>query len=113
MNQFVRFAFIIFSFVLAVFSLVFLMMMINGDILSGMILLITRLTEQNSYRIIAIVFWLTVLSLCVLAMVYAMAQACGCIRRLCICPLPAAVSADGSWALPASYWAHPRLPGPQ
>ncbi len=70
MNQFVRFAFIIFSFVLAVFSLVFLMMMINGVVLSGMILLITRLTEQNSYRIIAIVFWLTVLILCVLSMVY-------------------------------------------
>jgi uncharacterized alkaline shock family protein YloU len=70
MNQFVRFAFIVFSFILAVFALVFLLMMINSYILGGMITLITLMTEQTSYRIIAIIFWLIVLILCILAMVY-------------------------------------------
>jgi uncharacterized alkaline shock family protein YloU len=70
MNPFVRFVFIIFSFILAVFAFVFLLMMINAEALSGMILLITRLTEQRSYQIMVIVFWLIVLVLCLIGMVY-------------------------------------------
>ncbi|HBP37737.1 MAG TPA: alkaline shock response membrane anchor protein AmaP [Clostridiales bacterium] len=70
MNQLVRFSFIVFAFILAVFALVFLLMVINPDILGGMVVLITLMAEQTSYKIIAIVFWLIVLTLSVLAMVY-------------------------------------------
>jgi len=70
MNQFVRFAFIVFSFVLAVFASVFLLMMFNDDVLGGMVQLIILMNQQTSYRIIAITFWLIVLALCVLAIVY-------------------------------------------
>ena len=70
MNQLVRFSFIVFAFILAVFALVFLLMVIDPDILGGMVVLITLMAEQTSYKIIAIVFWLIVLTLCVLAMVY-------------------------------------------
>ena len=70
MNQFVRFAFIIFSFVLAIFALVFLMMMLNDEIMNNMFIMITMLREQTSYKFVAITFWAIVLLLCVLAMVY-------------------------------------------
>ena len=70
MNTLIRLAFILFSFILAVFSLVFLLMMISPDVLSGMILMITRLTEQASARLSMIIFWLVVLVICLAAMVY-------------------------------------------
>lgn len=70
MNQFARFAFIVFSFVLAVFSFVFLLMMINEQLMSKIIQFVFERYQQNSYRIIAIVFFLTVFALCILSMVY-------------------------------------------
>lgn len=47
MNTFIRIVFIIFAFALAVFSLVFFLMLVNGDILSDMLELIILLTEQT------------------------------------------------------------------
>ena len=70
MNTFIRIVFIIFAFALAVFSLVFFLMLVNGDILSDMLELIILLTEQTSYRLLAIIFWLIVLTVSVIAMVY-------------------------------------------
>lgn len=70
MNSLIRIVLILFSFFLAVASLLFLLMMLSGDVLSGMILLLTRITEQASWRLSVIIFWLVVLVLCVLAMVY-------------------------------------------
>jgi uncharacterized alkaline shock family protein YloU len=70
MNQLVRFSLIVFAFVLAVFSLVFLMMMIDSNVLGGVLRMISNLPDQKSYKIIAIVFSLIVLTLCVLSMVY-------------------------------------------
>lgn len=70
MNTFIRIVFILFAFSLAVFSLVFFLMLVNGNILSDMLELIIMLTEQTSYRLLAIIFWLIVLSISVIAMVY-------------------------------------------
>ena len=70
MNTLIRVILTLFSFVLAVFSLVFLLMLISSDVLSGMILLITRLTEQPSARLPLIIFWIVVLVLSLLAMIY-------------------------------------------
>ena len=70
MNSFIRIILIVFSFVLAVFALIFLLMMLNTDVLSGMIILITRMTEQASVRLTVIIFWVIVLALCIMAIVY-------------------------------------------
>jgi uncharacterized alkaline shock family protein YloU len=70
MNAFIRFAFIVLTFFLAVFSFVFLLMMVNNDILSQMIILVTYLRDQRTYQIVAIVFWLTILVMCLVGMVY-------------------------------------------
>ena len=70
MNAFIRFAFIVLTFLLAVFSFVFLLMMINNDILSEMIIMVTYLRDQRTYQIVAIAFWLTVFVLCLAGMVY-------------------------------------------
>ena len=70
MNAFIRFALIVLTFLLAVFSFIFLLMMVNNDILSQMIIMVTYLRDQRTYQIIAIVFWLTVLVLCLTGMVY-------------------------------------------
>ncbi|MDD3931156.1 MAG: alkaline shock response membrane anchor protein AmaP [Clostridiaceae bacterium] len=79
MNLFVRVAFIILTFFLSVFSLIFLLMMINNDILSQMIVLVTYLRDQRTYQIVAIVFWLVVLVLCLAGMVYSIMS--GRLRR--------------------------------
>jgi uncharacterized alkaline shock family protein YloU len=70
MNQFVRFALIVLSFFLAIFSLVFFLMLVNSDVLNGMVILFTRLADQTSLRLVAILLWLVILTLCVIAMVY-------------------------------------------
>ena len=79
MNAIIRLAFIVLTFLLAVFSFVFLLMMVNSDILSQMIIMVTYLREQRTYQIVAIVFWLTVLVLCLTGMVYAILS--GRLRR--------------------------------
>ncbi|MEA4888362.1 MAG: alkaline shock response membrane anchor protein AmaP [Clostridiaceae bacterium] len=79
MNTFVRFAFIVFSFFLAVFSFVFLLMLINETILSDVITWVVLMNDQTSYRLMAIIFWLVVLGFCVLAMVYSVMS--GRLRR--------------------------------
>ncbi len=79
MNLFVRLAVIVLTLFLAVFSLVFLLMMVNNDILSQMIILVTYLRDQRTYQIIAIVFWLVVLVLCLGALVTAVLS--GRLRR--------------------------------
>ena len=70
MNGLIRVILILFSFAAAVFSVVFLLMLLNADVLSGMILLLTRMTEQASIRLTMVIFWIAVLVLCVSAMVY-------------------------------------------
>jgi uncharacterized alkaline shock family protein YloU len=70
MNQFVRFSLVVLSFFLAVFTLVFFMMIVNPDVLIGMIQLITRITEQTSTRAVFMVLCLVILVLSVMAMVY-------------------------------------------
>jgi uncharacterized alkaline shock family protein YloU len=70
MNQFVRFALIVLSFFLAIFSLVFFLMLVNGEVLNGMFILLTRLADQTSYKLVGIVIWLMILAICVVAMVY-------------------------------------------
>ncbi|MBP8988929.1 MAG: alkaline shock response membrane anchor protein AmaP [Clostridia bacterium] len=79
MNAFIRFAFIVLTFLLSVFSLIFLLMMINNDVLSQMIILVTYLRDQRTYQIIAIVFWLAVLILCLSGLVYSILS--GRLRR--------------------------------
>ncbi len=70
MNGLIRVILILFSFAIAVFAVVFLLMLVNADVLSGMILLLTRMTEQASIRLTMIIFWIAILLLCVGAMVY-------------------------------------------
>jgi K+-sensing histidine kinase KdpD len=79
MNALIRLAFIILTFLLAVFAFVFLLMMINSDILSQMIILVTYLRDQRTYQIIAIVFWLTILVVCLVGLVSALMS--GRLRR--------------------------------
>lgn len=79
MNALIRLAFIILTFLLAVFAFVFLLMMINSDILSQMIILVTYLRDQRTYQIIAIVFWLTILVVCLVGLVFALMS--GRLRR--------------------------------
>jgi len=69
-NAFIRFAFIVLTFFLAVFSFVFLLMMVNNDILSQMIILVTYLRDQRTWQLVAIVFWLTILVMSLIGMVY-------------------------------------------
>jgi uncharacterized alkaline shock family protein YloU len=70
MNQFVRFALVVLSFFLAIFTLIFLLMSLSSDILIGMIQLITRVTEQTSYRLAGVAVWTVILVLCIIAMSY-------------------------------------------
>lgn len=70
MNQFVRFALIVLSFFLAIFSLLFFLMLVNGDVLNGMVILLTRLADQTSYKMAGSILWLLILAVCVVAMVY-------------------------------------------
>jgi uncharacterized alkaline shock family protein YloU len=69
MNQVVRFSLIVFAFVLAVISLVFLLMMLNNSILGGVLEMITYLPEQTSYKLLAITMSLIVLIICIITMV--------------------------------------------
>jgi uncharacterized alkaline shock family protein YloU len=72
MNQFVRFSLIVLSFILAVFILVFLLIIIdiNGNLLNGMIQLITRISDQTSAKAISIVLSLVIMLICLSAIVY-------------------------------------------
>jgi len=62
MNPLVRTALILFSFILTVFTFIFLMMLLSSDILSAMILVLTRLTEQTSTRLAGLCWLLWLLS---------------------------------------------------
>ena len=79
MSQIVRYSLIIFAFILAVFSLVFLMMMLSDSILGGVLEIIIALPEQASYKALAIILSLIVLIICVTAMVSAIMS--GRLRR--------------------------------
>lgn len=70
MNAFIRFALIILTFFLAVFSLVFLLMMVNSDVLSQMIVFVTFMRDQSTYQIVAIIFWLAILIMSLTGLVY-------------------------------------------
>ncbi len=69
MNPIARFSLIVFAFVLAVFSLVFFMMMINDAVLGGVLKIITYLPEQTSYRVLSISFSLLIFMICIVAIV--------------------------------------------
>lgn len=70
MNQFIRVVLILISFILAVLALVILLMLLNSDVLSGMILLVTRVALHSTSRLLLLIFCLVVLGLCVLGVVY-------------------------------------------
>lgn len=70
MNQFIRIILILFSFILAVLALVFLLMLFNSDVLSGMILLVTRIALHATYRLLLMLFWLLILGLSIMGIVY-------------------------------------------
>ena len=79
MNTLARLAFIVFSFILAIFSLIFFFMLVSEDVLTSFVKAVTQLSMQTSSRILGIVFWLTVLVLCIVAIVYSVMS--GRLRR--------------------------------
>jgi uncharacterized alkaline shock family protein YloU len=70
MNQYVRFTLVLLSFLLAVLSLVFFLMINSEEVLNGMVILLNLLANQAMYKLISIIIWLVILILCLFAMVY-------------------------------------------
>jgi len=79
MSQIVRVSLIILSFFLAVFSLVFLLMMISDDIYGGILEMLIKLPGQNTYKAVMIVIALIILIICITIVVYAIMS--GRLRR--------------------------------
>jgi len=79
MNPLVRTALILFSFILTVFTFIFLMMLLSSDVLSAMILVLTRLTEQTSSRLAGLLLAILVIVVSLTSLVYAIMS--GRLRR--------------------------------
>jgi len=79
MNPLVRTALILFSFILTVFTFIFLMMLLSSDVLSAMILVLTRLTEQTSTRLAGLLLAALVIVVSLTSLVYAIMS--GRLRR--------------------------------
>lgn len=79
MSQIVRYSLIFLAFILAVFSLVFLMMMISDNIYNGLLEILIMLPGQASTKALTIVLSLVFLAICVIIMVFAIMS--GRLRR--------------------------------
>jgi uncharacterized alkaline shock family protein YloU len=79
MNPLVRTALILFSFILTVFTFIFLLMLLSPDVLSAVILVLTRLTEQTSTRIVGMLLAALVIIVSMISLVSAIMS--GRLRR--------------------------------
>jgi uncharacterized alkaline shock family protein YloU len=79
MNRLVRTALILFSFILTVMTLIFFMMLLSNEVLSGFILGLTRVVEQSSSRLAGILLALAIAALSITTLVYAIMS--GRLRR--------------------------------
>ncbi len=70
MNPLVRTALIIFSFMMTVAAFIFLLMVLSPDILSAMILMLTRMTEQTSSRVAGMLLGVLVIVVSMTSLVY-------------------------------------------
>lgn len=71
MNRLVRIVLILFSFVLSVFSILFFLMLFSKGVLSGLILLLTQMSERSSYQLAGSLFSLVSLTISIMMLVYA------------------------------------------
>ena len=79
MNPLVRAALIVFSFIMTVSAFIFLLMVLSPDILSAMILMLTRMTEQASSRVAGLLLAALIIIVSLTALVYSIMS--GRLRR--------------------------------
>ena len=79
MSRLVRIVLILFSFVLTVFSIIFLLMLFSKGVLSGLILLLTQMSERSSYQLAGSLFAVVSLAISLMMLVYAIMS--GRLRR--------------------------------
>ena len=70
MTRLVRLMLIIFSFSLSVFAILFLLMLLNNSVLSGIILLMTQISERSSWQLAASLVAIFILAMSMMMLVY-------------------------------------------
>jgi hypothetical protein len=70
MNRLTRAVLILYSFLLAIVSMVVIMMILNSDVLGGIIVLFNLMAERTSTRTITLVFDVFVFTVSLLSLIY-------------------------------------------